>query len=283
MAIQPPRSGPVRGPIWQMDFNAVPLRDAQDRRVWELLVCDPGGQFRQAKYCSNQEVNSTWVAQQLRSYLEAAPQPPSAIRVFRARMSSILQRACNAVGIPMLPSRRVYALKAWMRERAEQVYPQETQFTYSPEPPVEPDPPDPVPLPDKLQGERWAFVTLRARDLREAETWPIEFGELFPVNWEAFAPDTIIPGLVIASQRALPIAAWMSGMEPAYLTVAEGWLLFEAGLNDCYLFAQLKDEKLRAEAEGFAQRQRQAQGIHFLAIQSDFRAQSFAGFWLMQL
>jgi hypothetical protein len=75
----------------------------------------------------------------------------------------------------------------------------------------------------------------------------------------------------------------MSGMEPAYLTVAEGWLLFEAGLNDCYLFAQLKDEKLRAEAEGFAQRQRQAQGIHFLAIQSDFRAQSFAGFWLMQL
>jgi hypothetical protein len=135
----------MRGPVWQMDFNAVPLRDAQDRRVWELLVCDPGGQFRQAKYCSNQEVNSTWVAQQLRSYLEAAPQPPSAIRVFRARMSSILQRACNAVGIPMLPSRRVYALKAWMRERAEQVYPQETQFTYSPEPPVEPDPPDPVP------------------------------------------------------------------------------------------------------------------------------------------
>ncbi len=279
MATQPLHSGPARGPIWQMDFNAVPLRDAQDRRVWELLVCDASGQFRQAKYCSNQEVNSTWVAQQLRSYLEAAPQPPAAIRVFRARMSSILQRACDAAGIPMLPSRRVYALKAWMRERAEQVYPQETQFTYSPEPPVEPDP---TRLPDKLQGERWALVTLRAEDLRQADQWPMEFGELFPVNWEALAPDTIIPGLAIASRRALPIAAWLSGMEPAYLHVAEGRLLFEAGLSDCYLFAQLKDEKLRAEAEGFAQRQRQAQGIHFLAIQSDFRAQSFAGFWLMQ-
>lgn len=123
MATQPLHSSPGRGPIWQMDFNAVPLRDGQGRRVWELLVCDASGQLRQAKYCSNQEVNSTWVAQQLRGYLEAAPQPPAAIRVFRARMSSILQRACNAAGIPMLPSRRVYALKAWMRERAEQVYP----------------------------------------------------------------------------------------------------------------------------------------------------------------
>lgn len=290
MATQPLRSGPARGPIWQMDFNAVPLRDEQNRRVWELLVCDPTGRFRQAQYCSNQEVNSTWVARQLRSYLEAAPQPPSAIRVFRARMSSILQRACDAVGIPMLPSRRVYTLKAWMRERAEQVYPQETQFTYSPEPPVDPDPPDPIRLPDKLQGERWAFVTLRAEDLREADAWPIEFGELFPVAWDTLTPDTLapvvrstlIPGLVITSQRALPMAAWMSGMEPAYLSVADRRLLLEAGLNDCYLLAQLRDETLRTEAEVFAQRQQQAQGLHFLAIQTDLRAQSFAGFWLMQ-
>lgn len=271
-----------RGPIWQMDFTAVPLRDEQGRRVWELLVCDPTGQFRQARYCSNQEVNSTWVAQQLQDYLEAAPQTPSAIRVFRARMSSILQRACNAVGIPMLPSRRVYALKAWQRERAEQVYPYEAQFTYSPEPPVEPDPPDPTRLPDKLQGERWAFVTLRAADLQEAESWPIEFGELFPVAWSDFPADTVIPGVVITSQRALPMAAWMTGIEPAYLSVAKEQLILEAGLNDRYLFTPLKTEKLRIEAEGFANRQRLAQGIHFLAIQTDFKAQSFAGFWLMQ-
>ncbi|MGQ9836781.1 MAG: Tab2 family RNA-binding protein [Cyanobacteriota bacterium] len=271
-----------RGPIWQMDFTAVPLRDEQGRRVWELLVCDPSGQFRQARYCSNQEVNSTWVAQQLRDYLETAPQAPAAIRVFRARMSSILQRACDAVGIPMLPSRRVYALNAWRRERAEQVYPYEAHFTYSPEPPVEPDLPDPTRLPDKLQGERWALVTLRAADLQEAESWPIEFGELFPVAWSDFPADTIIPGMVITSQRALPIAAWMTGMEPAYLSVAEEQLVLEAGLNDRYLFTPLKTEKLRTEAEGFAKRQRLAQGIHFLAIQTDFKAQSFAGFWLMQ-
>ncbi|MCJ2541783.1 Tab2/Atab2 family RNA-binding protein [Synechococcus bigranulatus str. 'Rupite'] len=265
-----------------MDFTAVPLRDEQDRRVWELLVCDPSGQFRQAQYCSNQEVNSTWVAQQLRHYLEIAPQPPSAIRVFRARMSSILQRACDAVGIPMLPSRRVYTLNAWMRERAEQVYPNETQFRYCPEPLVEPEPPDPARLPDKLQGERWALVTLRAADLQEAESWPTEFGELFPVAWDTLAPDTIIPGLVITSRRALPMAAWMTGLEPAYLSVVQEQLILEAGLNDRYLFAPLKAEKLRAEAEGFAKRQHLAQGIHFLAIQTDLKAQSFAGFWLMQ-
>ncbi|MEN9203811.1 MAG: Tab2/Atab2 family RNA-binding protein [Thermostichus sp. DG_1_6_bins_120] len=271
-----------RGPIWQMDFTAVPLRDEQDRRVWELLVCDPPGQFRRAQYCSNQEVNSTWVAQQLRQYLEQAPVAPSAIRVFRARMSSILQRACAAVGIPMIPSRRVYTLKAWMRERAEQVYPRETQFTYTPESLPEPDLPDPIRLPDKLQGERWALVTLRAADLQEAKSWPIEFGELFPVDWSSLSPDTIIPGLVITSQRALPMAAWMTGIEPAYLSVGQEQLILEAGLNDRYLFATLKTEKLRAEAEGFAKRQHLAQGIHFLAIQTDLQAQSFAGFWLMQ-
>ncbi len=265
-----------------MDFTAVPLRDEQDRRVWELLVCDPSGQFRQAQYCSNQEVNSTWVAKQLQHYLEIAPQPPSAIRVFRARMSSILQRACNAVGIPMVPSRRVYTLKAWMRERAERVYPHETQFTYSPEAPVEPDPPDPVRLPDKVQGERWAFVTLQAAEFQEADSWPMAFGELFPVAWDTLPPDTLIPGLVIASQRALPIAAWMTGMEPAYLSVVADQLILEAGLTDRYLFASLKGEKLRAEAEGFVHRQQQAQGIHFLAIQTDLKAQSFAGFWLLQ-
>ncbi|MEN9222727.1 MAG: Tab2/Atab2 family RNA-binding protein, partial [Thermostichus sp. BF3_bins_97] len=86
----------------------------------------------------------------------------------------------------------------------------------------------------------------------------------------------------ITSQRALPMAAWMSGVEPAYLSVVDGQLLFEAGLNERYLFAQLKAEKLRAEAEGFAKRQHLAQGIHFLAIQTDLKAQSFAGFWLMQ-
>lgn len=271
-----------RGPIWQMDFTAVPLRDEQDRRVWELLVCDPLGQFRKAQYCSNQEVNSTWVAQQLRDCMEAAPQPPSAIRVFRARMSSILQRACDLVGIPMLPSRRVYTLNAWIRERAEQVYPYEAQFTYSPESPVEPELPDPTRLPDKLQGERWALVTLRAADLQEAESWPTEFGELFPVAWSSLPADTIIPGLVITSQRALPMAAWMTGIEPAYLSVVQEQLILEAGLNDRYLFAPLKAEKLRAEAEGFAKRQHLAQGIHFLAIQTDLKAQSFAGFWLMQ-
>lgn len=265
-----------------MDFTAVPLRDEQDRRVWELLVCDPSGQFRQAQYCSNQEVNSTWVAQQLRNYVQAAPQPPSAIRVFRARMSSILQRACDGVGIPMVPSRRVYTLNAWMRERAEQVYPHEAQFTYSPESPVEPDLPDPTRLPDKLQGERWALVTLRAADLQEAESWPTEFGELFPVDWSSLPPDTIIPGLVITSQRALPMAAWMTGIEPAYLSIVQEQLILEAGLNDRYLFAPLKAEKLRAEAEGFAKRQHLAQGIHFLAIQTDLNTQSFAGFWLMQ-
>ena len=108
-------------PIWEMDFNALPLRDERDKRVWELLVCDRSGEFKQARYCSNQEVNSVWVGERLQEFLQIAPAPPAGIRVFRSRMSSILQRGCEAAEIPMRPSRRVYTLKQWMDERARQL------------------------------------------------------------------------------------------------------------------------------------------------------------------
>lgn len=271
-------------PIWEIDFNTAPLRDEREKRVWELLVCDQQGTFRQSCYANNQQVNSPWVAEQLREYIQKAPTPPAAIRVFRSRMSSILQRSCDSVGIPMRLSRRVYSLWAWMQERSQFVYPYETQYIYSPEEghPVQ-ELEDPVPLPDKLQGERWALVTLRVADLQDAAIWSVAFGETFPVIWEQWDPETLVSGLVIVSQRALPIAAWMSGLEPSFLTMMPDCsaLVLEAGQTDRYLIATLK-KQLQREAEEFISRKQNLDGIHFLAIQSQLDAESFAGLWLLK-
>jgi hypothetical protein len=267
-----------------MDFNTVPLRDEREKRVWELLVCDPQGSFRQSCYANNQQVNSSWVAEQLREYLQKAPVSPSAIRVFRSRMSSILQRACESVGVPMRLSRRVYALWTWMQERSQSVYPYETQYIYSPDEstPVQ-DLGEPAPLPDQLQGERWALVTLRVAELQAADDWSIAFGERFPVLWQQWDPETQVSGLVIISQRALPLAAWMSGLEPSFLTLTPNLstLLLEAGQTDRYVIATLP-KSLYKEAEAFISRKQTLDGIHFLAIQSQLSAESFAGFWLLK-
>ncbi len=276
-----------QGTVWEMDFNALPLRDQQDKRVWELLVCDTSGAFKQACYCNNQQVKSEWVTEQLQQYLTITADKPVAIRVFRSRMSSILQRGCVGAGIPMRPSRRVYTLRKWMQQRATDVYPYETEFTYQPDDTIMMDAAlsAPATLPDKLRGDQWALVTLKVSDLKDMDQWPTEFSDQFPVEWDQFDSEAAVPGLLMTSRRASPLAAWMSGIEPAFLRqVAEPqpYLLLEAGQTDRYIMARLSSEKIQAESKQFEARKQAIQGLHFLAIQSDLQAQSFAGFWLLQ-
>ena len=126
-------------------------------------------------------------------------------------------------------------------------------------------------------------MTLQVADLQQADQWPTEFGELFAVDWDPFEETQAVPGLLIASTRAVAIAAWMGGVEPSSLTIdPEQGLILEAGQTDRYLMARLADDKLQAEGEGFQARKQQMGGIHFLALQTDLNEQSFAGFWLLK-
>ncbi|MEN9252657.1 MAG: Tab2/Atab2 family RNA-binding protein [Thermostichales cyanobacterium HHBFW_bins_127] len=268
--------------IWQVDFHPCPLLDDQGKRVWELLVCDGSGHWQQACYASNQEVNSRWVSEKLQAYLDIAPVKPMLMRIFRLRMAALLQRAAELVGIPSRLSRRVYSLQRWYAWRQQQVYPQEGQFTYKPEGMPEPVYEDPQPLPDALRGERWALVTLRAQDFQQ--DWQAEFGEMLPLDWQAWDPETVIPGLLITSRRARAIAAWMSGVDPYAVSVepgSPGELLLEVGGNLSYVVARLGDATSQREAAGFAQRLQAAGGIHFLAVQETLKSQQLTGFWLL--
>ena len=49
--------------------------------------------------------------------------------------------------------------------------------------------------------------------------WEIGFGEAFPLALGQITPETIVPGIIIYSPRAVPLAGWMSGLEIAALKV----------------------------------------------------------------
>ncbi|WP_017325065.1 Tab2/Atab2 family RNA-binding protein [Synechococcus sp. PCC 7336] len=274
--------------IWEIDFYSRPLLDERGKRVWELLACDSHGTYKRSSYCANTQATTPWVAAQLQEWIDEAPVRPTTIRAFRERIKTILARSCDKIGVPFKLTRRVFALASWMQQRAKEVYPNEPEYRYEPEAiaiPIEMEREAPNPLPDALQPDRWALVTLRVRDMREAGEWPRDFGELFSAEWDRFDPDTIVPGLLLFSSRAKALAAWMTGVEPVFLKAYGGQqagLVLESGASDRDIVARFNSEATRAEGEGFERRKLEVRGLHFLGIQADPRSQSFSGLWLLR-
>jgi len=280
---------------WELDFYSRPLLDPNRKKVWELLVCESpqeidtptDGLFRYSQYCSSNQVNSTWLQQALEDAIAQAPQSPSRIRFFRRQMTNMITLACDALGIPAQPSRRTVALGQWLTERCAMVYPQMPGY----QPLVATHASVQYPsntaqsLPDALRPDQWSFVSLTAGDFSTMADWSIDFGEAFPLDLLGLDPTTSIPGIIFYSQRAVPLAAWMSGLELAFLTI-EGQsaprLILETGGSDRWLVATLTTERLQVEATGFVAAKQGANQVHFLAVQSDPQSEVFAGFWLLR-
>lgn len=279
--------------IWELDFYSRPILDEQGKKIWEILVCESplsidsplDSLFRYGEYCPSSEVNSVRLKAVLEGAIARASQPPSKIRFFRQAMNNMITKACNELGIPAQLSRRTYALNHWLQQRMAEVYPEHPGFQPGAAPTVSFAETPPQPLPDALRGQKWAFVTLNTEALSEMREWAIDFGSSFPLGLVSIPPETMIPGVVLFSSRATPMAAWMSGLELAFLKVEEGStvrLLLETGVNDRWTLASLPKPDLQAEAKNFETAKQQAQGVHFLAIQTSPEAESFAGFWLLQ-
>ncbi|MEA5575773.1 Tab2/Atab2 family RNA-binding protein [Anabaena sp. UHCC 0451] len=281
------------GSIWELDFYSRPILDANQKKVWEILVCESpldvrtktDSLFRYAQYCPSTQVNSVWLRTALQEAINKAGEAPIKIRFFRRQMNNMITKACQDVGIPALPSRRTLMLNQWLQQRMEEVYPQEAGYQGGGNPSVRLDRPLPQRLPDALEGKQWAFVTLEASDFADMPEWEIAFGEAFPLEIAQLSPETRIPGILIFSPRALPIAGWMSGLEMAYLhfdTKQGDRLILETGATESWVVANIRTPQLLKEAQGFAQAKQTANGVHFIGVQSDSQAQSFAGFWLLQ-
>lgn len=278
--------------IWELDFYSRPVLDDKKKKLWEVLLCespldtqtDPDSLFRYSQFCANTEVNSVWLRQAIEAAIAQAPNPPDKIRFFRRQMNNMIVKACEDAGIPVYPSRRTLALNQWLNQRMAEVYP--TYETYQPgsNPSVSYGENTPQPLPDALLGQQWTFVTLEASAFAEMAEWEIDFGEAFPLELVGLTPETRVPGVIIFSPRALALAAWMSGLELAYLRFSPtpARLLLETGASESWTLATLPTAELQTEAKSFEAAKQQAQQVHFLAVQSNPESETFAGFWLLQ-
>jgi hypothetical protein len=281
------------GSIWEIDFYSRPILDENQKKVWEVLVCESPSDirsqtdslFRYAQYCPSTQVNSGWLRTALQEAINKATEAPIKIRFFRRQMNNMITKACQDLGIPAQPSRRTLVLNQWLQQRMAEVYPQEPGYQEGTNPSVRLDSPLPQRLPDALEGQQWVFVSLSAADLAEMPEWDIGFGEAFPLELAQLSKETRIPGVLIFSPRALPLAGWMSGLELAFLRIDDSAgtrLILETGATESWILANIKNPQTIAEAQGFTDAKQKANGVHFIGVQSNPQAESFAGFWLLQ-
>jgi hypothetical protein len=281
------------GTVWELDFYSRPILDENQKKRWEILICegaqsvadDPSQGFRFSKFVSNTQVNSIELKKALEEAMEKAPTPPNRVRFFRYQMQNMINRACDELGLPVRVSRRPLVLQQWLEERQAQVYPQEPGYQGGANPSVSQPLEIAKPLPDALIGQQWALVNLPARDLADMPEWDISFGEGFPLSLAGVSPEGKVPGILIFSSRALPLAAWMSGVELAGIKAQIGdvsRLLLETGSNDTWILATLNNPAMVKEAQQFESAKAEAKQVHFVAVQDNPDAESFAGFWLLQ-
>lgn len=284
--------------IWELDFYSRPILDENQKKVWEVLICEAptdvarsqDSLFRYSQFCASSNVNSLFLKEAIDSAIAQAGTTPKRIRFCRRQMNNMIIKACEDAGIPVAPSRRTYTLEQWIQQRMEQFYPQQPGYdqAIANAPSVQYPALNAISLPDAVKGDKgdqWAFVTLEAAAFAEMSEWDIAFGESFPLSMFGITPETKIPGFIMFSARALPLAAWMSGLELGYLHLEiepRPRLVLETGASDSWIIADLTTPATLNEAKNFIKSQETAQNIHFLAVQSDPNSESFAGFWLLK-
>lgn len=288
----------INSSIWELDFYSRPILDENQKKLWEVLICEsptdvtnsPDRLFQYTEYCSSKTVNSIWLQEAIKKAIAESGTTPRKIRFFRRQMNNMITKACEDAGIAAAPSRRTYALEKWLLNRYQEVYPQEPGYDEKAanSNSVNYPPLNAIALPDAVRGDktdRWAFVSLEASAFTEMPEWEIGFGESFPLSLAEITPETKIPGFIIFSPRANALAAWMSGLEMGYLQLELGErpiLRLETGASDSWILANLTNQQTLAEAKGFNEAKTKANNVHFLAIQSSPEAESFAGFWLLK-
>ena len=284
--------------VWELDFYSRPVLDENDKKLWEVLICEspnsidrsPDSLFKYAEYCSSKTVNSIWLKEAIERAVTKADATPKKIRFFRRQMNNMIVKACEDAGINPVPSRRTYALKQWIEQRNENVYPQESGYDLKTAnaASVKYPPLNAIPLPDAVKGDRgdkWTFVSLSAADFNDLKEWDIAFGESFALSLLDIKPNTTIPGLIIYSPRATPLSAWMSGIEMGYLQLEAGsrpQLRLETALSDSWTLINLTNKETIKQAEDFEGAKKKANGVHFIAVQTSPDSESFAGFWLLK-
>ncbi|ELR97858.1 Tab2/Atab2 family RNA-binding protein [Gloeocapsa sp. PCC 73106] len=294
------------GTIWELDFYSRPILDENQKKLWEVLICESPQQistnpdliYKYAQFCPSTSVNSLWLAEAIKQAIAESGQIPSKIRFFRRQMKNMITKACEEVAVIPVPSRRTHTLNHWIVERLKNHYPTLDNYdSQAINASVQYPPLNAIALPDAVRGDKgdkWTLVTLPVQDFIEMDQWDIAFGEAFPLSLYDLDPQLSIPGVIIFSNRAIPLAGWLSGLEIGSCYVEDitpstreivrqlSRLRLETGLSDSWILADITDEQGQSEARGFTKAKNLVQQIHFLAIQSSPESDSFAGLWLLK-
>jgi RNA-binding protein Tab2/Atab2 len=204
---------------WEIDCYSRPVTADDGKKLWEVLITDSKGSFRYLKTLPSNLVNSRNLRKAVEEVMEQAPVRPRVIRFFRNQMFNMITIALSTLDLEVKPSRRTHNLFMWLEEREANIYPtmsgynaelkQQTILDY--------DVTQPDRLPDVLKAESYAFVALPAEVFWDGQvnSENINRGRLCPLK---DMPKTgWIHGITLFSKRADAVAAWMNGLEIAYL------------------------------------------------------------------
>ena len=278
---------------WELDFYSRPIIEKNGKKRWELIISSTKSFaspeiFYWNKICSANNVNSIWLTSALKEAIIDAEvkgwRKPEKVRFWRSSMKSIIKKSLENLELEALVSRRTYSLFERINYFENNIYPKEKGFVKGVLAPnfTAQIANEPKPLPEAVRGESLAFSEISIRDLRAAQSWPIEFGDIFPVE-ESIKDDHLVPGLRLFSKnRAIALAAWFSSLEPVKLLIDKDRLILEALENDKWLVTDLPPNEAQELNQKFITSKSKSNGYQFISIQSTPYIEKFAGFWMLK-
>jgi len=199
-------------------------------------------------------------------------------------MKSIIKKSLENIKIEGLVSRRTYTLIERIDFLERNVYPLEKGYVNGVLAPTFSSQiiNDPKPLPEAVRGESLTIAEISIGELRTAKNWPIQFGDIFPIE-ESIEDNYLVPGLRLFSEnRAIALAAWFSSLEPIKLEIDKNRLLLEALEDDKWLVTDLSKKDAELLVKKFEDSKINSFGYQFISIQSNPYIQEFAGFWMLK-
>lgn len=266
---------------WQADISSRPQQNEQGETLWELVICAADGGWHHTATCPQKQVNADWIATQIQ--LAAGDELPTSIQIFRPQSLGLIQTAGAKLGIEVVATRRTVALKKLLQQQAQSYGKPNYQ-------PLSIESPPPLPIPDRLIGDKWQFVTLTAGQLvADFADRPIPIVSmpdyLLPPHW-GLGANVAIPGTIIyGGRQSMRLAQWVAATEPVslnYLGDDPGGLVLDAGLADRWVMLTFNDREVSQAAKLFEARKRLVHGLHFLLVTPDDSGVTNSGIWLLQ-
>ena len=278
---------------WELDFYSRPIIEKDGKKRWELIISSSKNFetekiFLWNKICPANEVNSIWLTNALNEALNDAEREgwakPLKIRFWRASMKSIIKKSIENIGIEALVSRRTYELFDRIEFLEQEIYPLENGYVRGVLAPTFTSNivNEPKPLPEAVRGDALTISEISIEELKLAQNWPIEFGDIFPIQ-SSIKNENLVPGLRLFSKdRSLALAAWFSSLEPVKLLIKQSQLILEASEDDKWLVTDLQEKDAKILNDKFTQTKKDSYGYQFISIQSTPFVEKFAGFWILK-